>query len=119
MDKCHIIFLCIKRILHLQQLTQSLGSLESAGISKSRPPTLEIPPAANPENRAQNEAAGDIGDIGGILRTKGAPPIYRLGHSDKFACHNCRIRGDKWDMEQHECRGNGKDKSRARAKTPG
>jgi hypothetical protein len=83
------------------------------------PPTLEIPPAANPENRAQNEAAGDIGDIGGILRTKGAPPIYRLGHSDKFACHNCRIRGDKWDMEQHECRGNGKDKSRARAKTPG
>jgi hypothetical protein len=29
--------------------------------------------------------------------------IYRLGHSDRFACHNCRIRGDKWDMEQHEC----------------
>lgn len=46
---------------------------------------------------------------------------YRLGHSDKFACHNCKQKGDKWLMEGHQCSGNGKAKSRAktRAKTAG
>jgi hypothetical protein len=33
-------------------------------------------------------------------------PIYRLGSSDIFACHNCRKRGDKWFMQQHECKEN-------------
>jgi hypothetical protein len=27
--------------------------------------------------------------------------IYRLGHSDIFACNNCKQRGDKWYMRQH------------------
>lgn len=30
--------------------------------------------------------------------------IYRLGHSDNWACKNCRQRGDKWFMQQHLCR---------------
>ena len=42
---------------------------------------------------------------------------YRLGQSDTFACHNCKMRGDKWFMGGHECSGNGKAKSRARTKT--
>ncbi|MGB6529674.1 MAG: hypothetical protein WBF33_16320, partial [Candidatus Nitrosopolaris sp.] len=29
------------------------------------------------------------------------PYIYRLGHSDKFACKLCRIRDDKWGMAKH------------------
>jgi replicative DNA helicase Mcm len=33
---------------------------------------------------------------------------YRLGHSDTFACNNCRQRGDRWYMQQHICHGNGK-----------
>jgi hypothetical protein len=33
--------------------------------------------------------------------------IYRLGHSDKWACKNCNIRDDKWCMVKHPqyCRG--------------
>jgi hypothetical protein len=29
--------------------------------------------------------------------------IYRLGHSDTFACHSCEKKGDKWFMQQHNC----------------
>ena len=69
------------------------------------------------ENRAQNQASEDSEgseDISPISLEHGT--IYRLGHSDKFACHNCRKTGDKWFMGQHECSGNGKAKSRARAR---
>jgi hypothetical protein len=31
--------------------------------------------------------------------------IYRLGHSDTWACHNCKLRGDKWFMQKHDCKG--------------
>jgi hypothetical protein len=30
--------------------------------------------------------------------------IYRLGHSDNFACKNCKVRGDKFFMEAHVCK---------------
>lgn len=30
--------------------------------------------------------------------------IYRLGHSDDFACKNCKIRGDRFFMAEHACR---------------
>jgi hypothetical protein len=30
--------------------------------------------------------------------------IYRLGHSDNFACKNCKVRGDKFFIEGHACR---------------
>jgi hypothetical protein len=33
------------------------------------------------------------------------PPIYRLGHSDTWACHDCKQRGDRWFMEKHLCKG--------------
>ena len=29
--------------------------------------------------------------------------IYRLGHTDMFACHNCKNKGDKWFMQMHLC----------------
>jgi hypothetical protein len=33
--------------------------------------------------------------------------IYRLGHSDRWACKDCNIRGDKWFMLTHPeyCKG--------------
>jgi hypothetical protein len=34
-----------------------------------------------------------------------AKAIYRLGHSDIFACDNCKQKGDKWFMEKHFCQG--------------
>jgi hypothetical protein len=30
--------------------------------------------------------------------------IYRLGHSDKWACKNCNLRDDKWGMIKHSCK---------------
>jgi hypothetical protein len=29
------------------------------------------------------------------------PYVYRLGHSDRFACKFCSIRDDKWGMVKH------------------
>jgi rubrerythrin len=31
--------------------------------------------------------------------------IYRIEHSDNWACKSCRQKGDKWFMQQHICRG--------------
>jgi hypothetical protein len=30
--------------------------------------------------------------------------IYRLGHSDTWACKNCKQKDDKWFMQKHNCR---------------
>ena len=30
--------------------------------------------------------------------------IYRIGHTDNWACHNCKQRGDTWFMQKHLCR---------------
>jgi hypothetical protein len=64
----------------------------------------------NGENRAQNGASEGSEGSEDIYRTfTGATtssptptnsgpspsPIYRLGHTDKFACHNCKKQGDK------------------------
>ena len=76
----------------------------------------------NGENRAQNvtsEGSEGSEDIGRTLGTHDPITIYRLGKSDTFACQNCKKQGDRWFMGQHECRGNGKAKSRARAKNAG
>lgn len=64
------------------------------------------------ENRAQNgnrEGREGIEDIGPISLEHGT--IYRLEHSDTFACHNCKKRGDKWFMEEHQCSGKGRDEA--------
>lgn len=31
--------------------------------------------------------------------------IYRYGKSDTWGCKNCKQNGDRWYMEQHQCRG--------------
>ena len=37
--------------------------------------------------------------------------IYRLGHSDTFACKNCKQKGDRWFMQKHLCSGNSSRKN--------
>ena len=49
-----------------------------------------------------NDAVGTISTT--ITATATNDAIYRLGHSDTFACHNCKNKGDKWFMQQHDCR---------------
>ena len=35
--------------------------------------------------------------------------IYRIRpHSDIFGCNNCKLKGDKWEMQEHRCRGSRK-----------
>jgi hypothetical protein len=31
--------------------------------------------------------------------------IYGLGHSDRWACKYCKLKGDRWFMGQHTCKG--------------
>jgi hypothetical protein len=75
----------------------------------------------NGENRAQNGASEGSEGSEDIYRTftgptsttpitpSGPSPIYRLGQTDTFACHNCKKQGDKWFMEDHECSGKGRE----------
>ncbi len=79
--------------------------LEIAGDIDSISP--DISPEENSQNCAQNCNSGDSGYTGDILHTSPSPStsIYRLGHSDTFACKNCNLKGDKWFMRQHICRG--------------
>jgi hypothetical protein len=94
----------------------------------SKPPIEKEPPTNSSEYHAQNNHSGGSGGNGGILPTqqKGkanetendslsssssveSNSIYRIGHSDTFACNNCRQKGDKWFMQKHLCtRANGK-----------
>lgn len=33
------------------------------------------------------------------------PSIYRIGNTDRFGCESCKIKGDKYAMEDHNCSG--------------
>jgi hypothetical protein len=110
-----------------QKQVQNAGGTLAPGCSK--PPVDEEPPTNNLENQAQKSGIGGTGGSGGILPTLiggqqkkkanetendslpsssssvESNPIYRLGHSDTWACHNCKQKGDKWFMQKHMCRG--------------
>jgi hypothetical protein len=49
----------------------------------------DISPEQNTENQAQSEQSGDTGYTGDIIHTS-SPPIHRLGHSDTWACRDCK-----------------------------
>ena len=35
-----------------------------------------------------------------------APRVYKLYEGgDQYGCKNCKIKGDKWYMEEHQCKG--------------
>jgi hypothetical protein len=31
--------------------------------------------------------------------------IYKIGNSDTWACKECKCKGDKWFVKQHQCKG--------------
>jgi hypothetical protein len=37
------------------------------------------------------------------------PRIYRIGHTDRFGCQDCKVKGDKYAMEDHNCSGSLKE----------
>jgi hypothetical protein len=87
---------------------------DTSGREDTYPHQDTIPSPENGQNRAQNNGGEGSEGSEGIYRTftgattNSPSPIYRLGQSDTFACHNCKQKGDKWFMGQHECSGNGK-----------
>jgi hypothetical protein len=72
-------------------------------------------------NEANNGTPNDMNDPNGILHNSAEPTVqntngivsgdttnpklppyvYRLGHSDRFACKYCSIKDDKWGMIKH------------------
>jgi hypothetical protein len=106
--------------------SKTTGYISSTGYMM--PPTNVMPPVEDGQNHAQKSEIGDIGGTGGILPTlverqqtetedrnesnsslpsisEESNSIYRLGHSDTFACHNCKQKGDRWFMQKHLCKG--------------
>jgi hypothetical protein len=56
-------------------------------------------------DRSEMSADGLVDDNNGNHPISISTSMYRLGHSDTWACKNCRQKGDKWYMQQHLCRG--------------
>ena len=91
----------------LQDLNQTLLSFENNGDGSD----LEN----IDQNRFQNLVADDTGDkndtlslSNGVIHEQQSvitKAIYRLGHSDTWACELCKLRGDKWFMRKHPCKG--------------
>jgi hypothetical protein len=50
----------------------------------------------------ENKPPATIAANNNILTTV-SESIYRIGHSDIFGCENCKLTGDKWFMENHNC----------------
>jgi hypothetical protein len=84
-----------------------IASDKSKDISSSDdtyPHQTTISSPENEDNRAQNATSeGSEGSEDIFHDLSGG--IYRLGHSEWFACQNCNKKGDKWEMGHHECRG--------------
>ena len=61
----------------------------------------------NKENTSENheEMPAHTKDPSQASQPRQVSHIHRLGHSDKFACHNCKRRGDVHEMRVHECNG--------------
>lgn len=55
---------------------------------------------------AQDEQTSDTGHTGDVVHNSN---IFRLGHSDIWACKNCALKDDIWFMEQHRCKGQSND----------
>jgi hypothetical protein len=93
--------------LSYQDSNQAQLHLENAGdiTGDNNSISPDISPTLNTQNHAQNSSFGDTGYTGDILHTSSSLPIYRLGHSDTFACKDCKQKGDIHYMKQHNCRG--------------
>jgi hypothetical protein len=40
------------------------------------------------------------------LENKPKRDTYRIGNTDIIGCHNCKMTGDRWFMQDHPCKGN-------------
>ena len=61
---------------------------------------LHNPDGPAPQN-ISNDISNEIVNNSNSTNPKLPPYVYRLGHSDRFACKLCNIRDDKWGMIKH------------------
>ncbi|MGC1932636.1 MAG: hypothetical protein WA667_26990 [Candidatus Nitrosopolaris sp.] len=54
-----------------------------------------------PQNITSNDVTNEIVNKNSTTNPKLPPYVFRLGHSDRFACKFCNIRDDKWGMINH------------------
>ena len=104
----------------VEGVVEENGNIEKSTLDIYNPNILHE--SANDDTRHISEANGlqridpvklsDPSDPSGVRHDSGFGPmstveptlpsyVYRLGHSDKFACRQCRIRDDKWGMAKH------------------
>jgi hypothetical protein len=85
---------------------QNPSNISNNAIPKDEQlPDCGIKPSESSESSGL-ESVSDLKDL------KKYSTIFRLGHSDIFGCKNCRIKGDRFLMEDHTCKipKKGKDK---------
>ncbi len=71
----------------------------------------KLPAFMTEQNNPQLSDISDISDTFGdqqIIKEQESCNIYRLGHSDTWACENCRQKGDVHHMRGHLCSGDAK-----------
>jgi hypothetical protein len=99
----------IRKASYLSPITlgddkQARLDVENTGDKNTMP--FDVSPAISEENHSQNSGTGDSYNTYDTIHTSYYPSsIHRLGHSDTWGCKNCNQRGDKWYMQQHDCRG--------------
>jgi hypothetical protein len=62
----------------------------------------------NTENHVQNQGCERSNDVNDVIRISSGNrvDIYRIGNTDTFGCMSCKLKGDKWFMQEHSCNGN-------------
>jgi hypothetical protein len=86
-----------KEIILIEEQQQVEGSIADTKNVSQESQESQTPVESGDAASASNNNASQA--------SQSSNTIYRLGRSDIFACHNCRLRADKWDMQQHPCRG--------------
>lgn len=81
------------------------GSSDTRSIS---PENREQDHAHNPVTRDSSDKNDTLPPSNGVIpeqENQTCKTIYRLGHSDTWACTLCKSTGDKWFMQKNSCKG--------------
>jgi hypothetical protein len=109
-NKCVENNVAVASVEYNEDNLSSLDPLQASHPSLPRPPQLVEQSSSSSDSVCQESKAPTEAMSSNLSKT-----IYRLGHSDIFACKNCKLSGDIWFMQKHICsmskKGNGSGKS--------
>lgn len=73
---------------------------DAKALNEEDGPSLEPSEGSDPSGQVIEESST-------LEQQKVPGTVYRLGHSDLFACKDCKVKGDKWFMLTHPeyCKG--------------